>query len=239
MNIITTTAPIGLEDLKKYFNDKTVSYVIDYDNSKLQGAKLLTYISNLDLPIDIYFDPNSESGKDLLKCYLESTFMVSVPSLETATLDLLLTAKFEPISDVENTFIKENSEIINHWTTVLESCTLFNMYCIDEETFKDFARQHPEERFEVFKGINFVHQFKNPNFYLFYETIDDKNLKFLPQVFDEYMFKGKNLYSFWSNENNPLFLLTWGVASGAITGENYIEMKYKNNTTEIENVASV
>jgi hypothetical protein len=27
------------------------------------------------------------------------------------------------------------------------------------------------------------------------------------------MFKGKNLFSFWANENNPLFLLTWGIAN--------------------------
>jgi hypothetical protein len=28
------------------------------------------------------------------------------------------------------------------------------------------------------------------------------------------MFKGKNLYSYWANPNNVLFLQTWSVASG-------------------------
>ena len=28
------------------------------------------------------------------------------------------------------------------------------------------------------------------------------------------MFKGKNLYSYWANKNNILFLQTWAVASG-------------------------
>ena len=28
------------------------------------------------------------------------------------------------------------------------------------------------------------------------------------------MFKGKNLYEFWANKNNPLFLSTWAVATG-------------------------
>jgi len=30
------------------------------------------------------------------------------------------------------------------------------------------------------------------------------------------MFKGNNLFSYWANENNPMFLLTWGIASGNI-----------------------
>ena len=28
------------------------------------------------------------------------------------------------------------------------------------------------------------------------------------------MFKGKNLYSYWANDNNPLFLLTVSIANG-------------------------
>jgi hypothetical protein len=235
MNIITTTAPIGLEDLKKYFNDKTVSYVIDYANSKLQGAKLLTYISNLDLPIDIQFDPKSTSGKELLKEYLESTFMISVPSLEMAAMQLLFEYKFENLKDE---FVEQNTEILNLWVRLLESCTLYNMYAINEEQFKDFVRQHPEERFEVFKGINFVQLLKYSGFYLFYETINENNLRFMPEVFDNYVFKGKNLYNFWANENNPLFLLTWAIATGEVTGEQYVEMK-KNSIAEISNATPV
>ena len=235
MNIITTTAPIGLEDLKKYFNDKTVSYVIDYDNSKLQGAKLLTYISNLDLPIDIQFNPKSESGKELLKAYLESTFMVSAPALELAALQLLFEYKFGNLNDE---FVEQNREILDIWIRILESCTLYNLYSISDDTFKEFVRQHPEEKFEVFKGINFVQLLKHPGFYFFYESIDQNNLRFMPEVFDNYMFKGKNLYNFWANENNPLFLLTSAIASGEVTGEQYVEMK-KQSILEMGNATPV
>ena len=47
MNVIETTAPIKIEELKKYFADKETFYVIDYANSDLKGSKLLTYLSNL------------------------------------------------------------------------------------------------------------------------------------------------------------------------------------------------
>jgi hypothetical protein len=50
MKIIETTAPVKIEELKKYFADKDTFYLIDYANSDLKGTKLLTYLSNLDIP---------------------------------------------------------------------------------------------------------------------------------------------------------------------------------------------
>jgi hypothetical protein len=235
MNIIETTAPIGLEDLKKYFNDKTVSYVIDYATSKLQGAKLLTYISNLDLPIDVKFDSTTEQGQELLKAYMESTFLVSVPSLEATLIAYLFNYRFG--SPVDK-FVEDNIELFDHWAKVLDSCTIFNMYSLNDDTFKEFARNHPEEKFEVFKGINFVQLLKHVDFFQFYQGIKQDNLKFMPEVFDNYMFKGKNLYSFWANENNPMFLLTWGVASGELTGSEYVEAK-QASIAEMPNVTPI
>ena len=48
--IIETKAPIAIDDLKKHFTDENVEFLIDYDKSDLKGEKLLTYLSNLDLP---------------------------------------------------------------------------------------------------------------------------------------------------------------------------------------------
>jgi hypothetical protein len=39
------------------------------------------------------------------------------------------------------------------------------------------------------------------------------------------MFKGKNLYSYWANINNPMFLLTFGIGSGDVTTEQYVEAR--------------
>ena len=51
--IIETTAPIPFEELKKYFQNDKTRYIVDVENSELQGTKLLTYLGNLDIPIDI------------------------------------------------------------------------------------------------------------------------------------------------------------------------------------------
>jgi hypothetical protein len=52
------------------------------------------------------------------------------------------------------------------------------------------------------------------------------------------MFKGKNMYSFWANQNNPLFLLTFAIGSGEVTTDQYINAK-KQSIQGIQNVTSV
>jgi hypothetical protein len=84
MNIIETIAPISIENLKKHFTDKEVFYLIDYKNSELKGKKLLTYLSNLDLPADI-----KEPDLELVKEYLHSVTLVNIESLENIIIDIL------------------------------------------------------------------------------------------------------------------------------------------------------
>ena len=59
------------------------------------------------------------------------------------------------------------------------------------------------------------------------------------------MFKGQNLYSYWANENNPMFLLTWGIANGIVTKEQYDAsvatslLEIQKEIQELENVPPV
>ena len=69
--IIETKAPIAIDDLKKHFTDKDVSFLIDYKTSDLKGEKLLTYLSNLDLTCDL-----KNADYDLLKDYFHSSSLL-------------------------------------------------------------------------------------------------------------------------------------------------------------------
>lgn len=234
--IIETIAPIGLEDLKKYFVDKTITFLIDYENSKIQGTKLLTYISNLDIPIDVKFDPNDETGQSLLEDYMQSSFLVNVPSLEVATINKLLEYKFEP---TKSPFIEKNQELLEHWTILLDSATLYNFYCLNgAPELKDWVESFPAYNLEVVKGINFVQLFKYQEFYQFYQKVDESKLRYCPEVFKDYIFKGNNLFHYWSNENNIMFMLTWGVVNGHVTAQNFAEM-VDHTKMEIENATSI
>jgi len=213
-NVIKTIAPIAIEDLKKYFLDKSITYDIDYTNSKIKGLKLLTYISNLDIPCNISFN-NKNEQEELLKEYLNSPVLCSIQSLEILTINLLLEYKeIDNNSILYKNFIEDNLEIIKKWESKLDSLTLYNMYIVNSPEMQEFAKGFPADETEELSGINFLSLLKHEPFYVYYSKIKQSNLKFYTKYFNEYMFKGKNLYSYWTNENNPLFLMTFGISEG-------------------------
>jgi hypothetical protein len=227
MNIIETTAPISIDNLKHYFVDKTTFYVINYKESSLKGTKLLTYLSNLDVPCDIDFKECSLSDHhDILKDYLHSSMIVNVSTLENAVINIIHQTK-GLIPTLDKQFIEENKEILHKWISKLESLTLYNMYIVKDNPFQEFINSFQVDETKEMVGINFISLLKHKELYSFYQNVEQNRLKFYPHYFDEYVFKGKNLFSFWANENNPLFLLTYGIAEGLIKNDEYVEIKNK------------
>ncbi len=215
MNIINTVAPIPIDELKKYFVDPDTKFLINYKDSKLKNSKLLTYLSNLDIPADI--DLNGSENQeffDLLKAYFESPFLLNVDLLEESVIEVLLTRKNIVVKEEYSKFIDENTEIIDKWINVLESLLLYNISIINEPKIKETLSSYEIVPGQDLIGINFVNLIKHEHFYLFYDSVNNSNLKYYQGYFDDYMFKGKNLYSYWAHENNPLFLISFGIAEG-------------------------
>ena len=103
--------------------------------------------------------------------------------------------------------------------------TLYKDALIDEVK-KDKESYSRDEEFFIksnekeLVGVNFISLLKNPEFYDFYKKIDKSKLKFYTHYFEDYMFKGKSMFSFWANENNPLFLISFGISEGLKLTEN-------------------
>lgn len=229
MNVIRTTAPIAIQDLKLYFADKSTSYIIDYTNSSIKGEKLLTYLSNLDIPSDIDFDFNNVEHLELLKIYFETGFIVKVPALELAAIDCLLEHK--GIEDSHNYygFIKDNLESLEEWSKRLDSLTLFNLYSVNVDNFKDWVKdEYEEDTSDSSKYVNFVNLLQHEDFYNFYLNIKQDNLKYYSVLFNDYCFKGNNLYTYWANVNNPMFMLTYGISTGELNPAEYIASRDKD-----------
>lgn len=238
MNFVETTAPISIENLKKYFTDKSTFFIINYKESALKGSKLLTYLSNLDVPCDISFTGCTEQEcSEMIKDYLNTTMIVNIKSLEKAIINLLLQYK-NIVPKQDTTVLEENDEILEKWVSRLDSLTLYNMYSIGEGEFKNFVKAFETDDTQDLSGVNFVSLLKHQDFYIFYSKVDKEKLKFYSSYFNDYMFKGKNLYSYWANENNHMFLLTYGIASGEITGDSYINAT-KQTLEELSNAAPV
>ena len=227
--MIETIVPIELKNLKKYFEDKTETYNIDYEKSKLKGAQFLTYISNLDIPCDL-----ANYDDELLLAYFETQMLVSIPRLERAAMQVLFEHKgflknvvhwTDTTKGVHGAFISQNLEIIEQWANKLESLPLYNMSIIGEGAFKDFVESYPKDDSNDVKGINFVSLLKHPDFYSYYNKTNEKNVRYYTKYFTEYMFKGKSLFDYWGVKENPMFLMTWAVAEGKFDIKKYNQAK--------------
>lgn len=216
--IIETKAPISIEDLKKYFTDKDITYLIDYTASELKGKKLITYLSNLDIPADI-----KNIDLDLVKDYLNSVSLVTISSLENTVIDILFVLKGLKKDNQYNKFISENFEILNNWQNKLESLSVYNMYMLNSDKFRDYAKSFPKDETRDLKGVNFVSLLKHDRFFGFFEKINNDKLKFYTHYFNDYIFRGKNMFEYWANDKNPLFLLTWSIANGR--GKEYMKAR--------------
>jgi hypothetical protein len=215
MNVIKTTAPIAIDHLKEFFTNKdNTRFLIDYENSELQGSKLLIYLSNLDVPCDIDIDIHSDEYLTLLAEYMKTPFILNIDTLEKGAIDVLLTAKELSDATSYDNFIKENTETIDHWIDVLNSMPLYNLCMVDIGEFKQFVENRPKKESDITKGINFVSLLKHEEFFEFYQGWDIDQSFYYEEFFNDYMFKGKNLFDFWANTKNPLFLLTYGVVEG-------------------------
>jgi hypothetical protein len=217
MKIIETTTPISIENLKEYFADNDVCFLIDYENSTLRGNKLLTYLSNLEIPCDIKFS-NDDDLYELIVEYFNSQMLLNIDSLEKKALEILLQCKYEPeiVNERNEKFIEENIQIISKWISLIESLTVYNMFIIKKEETQDFVKIFPVVENDDLRGINFVSLLKHEIFYDLITTIDPKNLLYYKEYFENNVFKGKNLFEFWSNEKNILFLLTFGMMENII-----------------------
>jgi hypothetical protein len=202
----------------------------------------LTYLSNLDLNCDIEIeDFNDPDNAKLLQTYFGSTTLVNIPTLERAAMSVLFEYKglIEPghFSD----FIKENLELVKSWVQKLDSLVLFNTFTINDEAAKQEVRNYPEDPTDSVQGINWVSLLKNQEFFYFYQILDVSNLRYYSRYFSENMFKGRNLYSFWATEQNPMFLITWGILEQQINSKEWSnllnqaqqEIKEQQNATPV------
>ena len=227
MKTIETIAPIPLDQLKEYFIDKDVVFLVKYQESTLKDEQLLIYLSNLEIPCDLLFKDVSELY-EVLETYLVFDRLVNVPILKHFVINILLETR-NLVEPKHSDFIVKNKEVLNVWSQKLDSLTLYNLYTVQSPQLKEFVKSHGESEYDGNAGINFVQLLDEPLFYEFYRKVDKNNLKYFPSYFNNNMFNGKTLYQYWANENNPLFLVNWGILTDG--GNDLTEKEYLDDTS--------
>lgn len=222
-----TVAPIPIELLKEYFSDDSIIFNIDYSASLLKGDKLITYLSNLDVPCKISgWDKVSTDDKfSLIKDYMNAKLVIKNYELEVCVLKILYEAsyleffvKYEDCKDILTNeeiveFCKNNKELIDKWLTILASCSIYALTTVPE--LADMVKEEYESIDDYdYCGVNFVRLFEHE---IAQELITaDREAYYFDKQFNEPMFKGANLFSYWNTNNNIMSNVVWGISSGDI-----------------------
>lgn len=217
LNIRHSTVPLPIDQIKEYFKDKSLFFMLDYENSKLQDKVFLTYVSNLDIPSDIHLreDYPDEKLFKLLDAYMEIKSISNIDFLNSAVAQILLRARglsaedaFEEalLTDAQaDAFIADRQERIERWLHFVDSSMLYLIYIHqslnDEVEVENYSSviEDPD-----YVGLNVVKLFAMPGFLeAFFSLGDDRPMSFFKHQFTEAMFKGESFYTFYHVETNP------------------------------------
>ena len=246
--IKNTVAPIPIELLKEYFSDDTIVFNIDYAESILKGDKLITYLSNLDVPSKLTgWDKVSTVDKfSFIKDYMNAKLVIKNYELEACVLQILFELSYleffvryecEDILTREEicSFCEDNKDLIQTWLTMLASCSLYALTTVgeDNDLCDLISKEFETIDYYDYCGVNFVMLFRHE---IIQELLSaDREVYYFEKQFNEPMFKGQDLFTFWNHENNTMAIITWGISSGEILHDEF----YANIEKGLDNVSAI
>lgn len=230
-NIKEVVVPLKVEELKNFIEKKDTFYLINYKDSELKDGIFLNYLSNLDLPCEVILNDCSYDEKaNLLLAYLNSKNIVEIESLALNVAKLILDYRGLKTSEVftdpalkddeVSKFINAHEDVLKRWEHFFESTIVFALYSMKElDSENDIKSQVPHIDDSNYVGLNVVNLMQIPVFMeMFFIPGIKSELSFFVRQFDEYMFKGANLFHYYHTENNPVFGLVLGQYMGEIEG---------------------
>jgi hypothetical protein len=205
--VIDTVVPIPVDILRKVVGEDEVVLRVNISESTVEPQQALIYLSNLQIPVEIVGDVDDRLK--VLDAYLRLPTLLKSYELETLALELFLTIK--GLTDIEwfpQEWIEERQELIDKWMSLLESMAVYALTVIEDDDLKALVEAYPEDATQDTVGINFVHMFDNHLWPIYFQHVDHSRVRNYTQYFNEYMFKGKNLFSYWAIPENEIYLMT-------------------------------
>lgn len=218
-NIRKAAAPLKIEAIKEYFENKGLFFIVNYSESQIKGNMFLTYLSNLDLAYELDLSTASKEEKfELIRIYMETRNLNASDVLKLAVAELLLTYKnvdttqffAQSIFTAEEKaeFIQTYKSLIEKWDQFLSSTYIYMIKAIPslneelkvETQFKEIADPN-------FIGLNVAQMFGIPAFIDLYLSIPPhQELVYFKHQFEDYIFNGKNFFHHFCCPENTTFI---------------------------------
>jgi hypothetical protein len=228
---IKTTVPIPMETIKRKFTEE-IEFIIDCANSKFKKKMLLTYLTNLELTCRLELTDKEET-LELVVAYLNSPTCIDMPDLEDIVMNMLLALQGKPSqcalsSEELFKFADNNKEIFETWFRRLNAIPLYAEYCLADREDSlntdpenegevltklsrhraDRVKEFPLDTNEQLAGINYANLIRHPDFILYLEGVTPAQYTYNEKLFNERrIFSGKNLFWYFANVNNPIFVM--------------------------------
>jgi len=199
-------APLSFSDIALLIENPENRYIIDYNNSDLKGRKLLVYLANLDLNIDIEIKENDSSIFEMMEDYFLADIACKVELLDKIAAAILLESKdldhrllYPDIPVTQNdiiSFIQKDFKCVYNATIFLDSMPLFMQKTIiklDEMLNIKNLYETIDDKKYITSNIQSI--IKLPGF-LDYFLSGPPPIKmfYFEKQFNDYMFNGNNLY---------------------------------------------
>lgn len=206
--------PLDDNQLLEFIDNQDKVYEIDFSKNTLDNQTALTYLSNLEMKCNVDFSNLSLEQKfDLIKIYMTFDSMVSIENLEKIVLQIFNQYKGISLEDCNlnilskeeiSTFIDKNQELLQKYDEVFSSIFFFNLLSYYNEEERELMKKGCEKVIQNprYIGINFVNLLKYPEFYAQFLLDKPKYTYYFQEYFEDYMFKGYNLFKFLETENN-------------------------------------
>jgi hypothetical protein len=228
---VTVTAPLTAQDIRQHFQNPEIQFFIDCKNSRLKGSKLLTYLTNLDMPADVKIDLADYDGySELLSAFIEQRGINNCPTLtllagEVVMHFAMVDRKDRPFTTLipeawVERFCQEHADTLSLWRIFLDSMVIYMGRNIMKMPFED-NKELPvvDDRDAI--GHNVVKLLCIPDYLRVYfaTTQLQAQVYFQPQ-FETPMFNGRDLaYYFFSPENYVGALLNGDLVAAMQTEE--------------------
>ena len=234
--------------MKQFIVDPTMTLTVDYKNSKLKGRTLLIYCTNVNIAnIDLDFKDCTQDEKfELIDAYITHTSTVSIMRLTECVIRLLTYAKgidlpeeyqrilsfgMSSLSDEEIVEYCSDDLRREHLIALLHILDSIPLYLLTTNTAFEETYGKPSDVFTAiddikYTGYTFVNLLNHPVFLLTYYTAPfSSENRYFVQQFEEALYGGKTLYTYFvNNENNYLLALFDALFTGKLTPEFFAEM---------------